>query len=248
MKRKFNLFTAFLLTILGLTLNSCQEIANTTDVPVLMTSIASEITKTSAHCGGIIMNEGTSDITLRGICYSSTNTEPDILNNDKVIDNAGGLAFACGMFNLSPGTTYYVRAFAQNKSGISYGSTTKFTTLADAPNVFTAKIDGTPYTALNYSINQVGNQLVISGINGTESFLIWVPAPPTVGNYLLADTGSYIIQYTPDMTTVYTSDTGYVDITEYVASPMKIKGTFWFKGVNPLDTIEVTNGEFTVYQ
>ncbi len=247
MKLFRNTLAILALVIAGLTLKSCQEIANTTDIPIVITSIASEITKTSAHCGGIIQNEGTSDIILRGICYSSVNTEPTILD-DLVLDSTGGLAFACGIYGLTPGTRYYVRAFAQNKSGINYGSSTTFVTLADAPSIFTASIDGVPYSANTFSINQVADQLVVSGIDGTASFLIWLPTPPVVGTYMLADTGDYIIQYTPDMTTVYNSDTGYVDIIEYIASPLKIKGTFWFKGTNPVDTIEVTNGQFTVYQ
>jgi hypothetical protein len=97
----------------------------------LTTTAATFITQTTAISGGSSTADGGASITNRGICWSSSTTSPTIANS-KTIDGTGIGSFASSLTSLTPGTTYYVRAYATNSAGTAYGSATYFTTLAPA--------------------------------------------------------------------------------------------------------------------
>lgn len=102
-------------------------------VPTVTTSSASEIGETTAHGGGNVTSDGGSTVTERGICWA-TSQNPTIA--DKTADGGSGTgAFSCEMRQLTPNTKYYVRAYAINRMGISYGSTKSFTTLASGSGI-----------------------------------------------------------------------------------------------------------------
>lgn len=96
-------------------------------MPSVTTSFVSSITAGSAECGGEVLSDGGLPITSRGICWH-TFPNPTIDNSCKYDENNSIGAFSCSINNLSENTTYYVRAFAQNSSGISYGEERSFKT------------------------------------------------------------------------------------------------------------------------
>ena len=78
-------------------------------------------------------------ITQWGFCYSDK-TEYPTTSNDKVTVDVSGLDFEATISGLQPGQTYYVRPFATNSMGTTYGSTYFVTTLCLPATV------GTPTT------------------------------------------------------------------------------------------------------
>ena len=68
-----------------------------------------------------------SEITARGF-YWGTNPNPTEADNNVVLENTTG-SIAKVITNLTPNTTYYVKAYAANSSGISYSEVISFTTL-----------------------------------------------------------------------------------------------------------------------
>ena len=88
---------------------------------VVTTSEPTDITTTSATCGG---NVASSDgnyvfVILRGICW---NTSPNPTFNDNYIEAGNGLgSFTVSLTELPPNTTFYVRAFAVTPAGTFYG-------------------------------------------------------------------------------------------------------------------------------
>ena len=68
-----------------------------------------------------------SEITARGF-YWGTNPNPTEADNNVVLENTTG-SIAKGITNLTPNTTYYVKAYATNSSGTSYSEVISFTTL-----------------------------------------------------------------------------------------------------------------------
>lgn len=96
------------------------------DLPSLTTSPVSDITGSTAFCGGTITDEGSSPVTRRGICWSE-NIIPTISDNKKNSDGINS-TFNCKMSNLKSATSYYVRAFATNKDGTGYGNEISFKT------------------------------------------------------------------------------------------------------------------------
>lgn len=89
-------------------------------------------TTTKAQTGGIITDEGNAPVTERGVVYSKDSV-PDISNSQKTIDSSGSGNFVSHLFGLTPGTKYFVRAYATNAKGTSYGNEITFTTLEQIP-------------------------------------------------------------------------------------------------------------------
>jgi hypothetical protein len=96
-------------------------------VPILTTTAISSITKYTASSGATIVNNGSSSITSKGVCWS-TSINPTIANS-KTTDGSGNGAYSSSITSLSVNTTYYVRAYATSASGTGYGDQLSFTTL-----------------------------------------------------------------------------------------------------------------------
>lgn len=96
------------------------------ELPSVNTTAVSSVTMTSAISGGNVTYAGTSAISARGVCWSTT-ANPD-LTDDFTIDGSGTGLFSSILSGLSSSTTYHVRAYATNGSGTSYGNDVQFTT------------------------------------------------------------------------------------------------------------------------
>ena len=95
-------------------------------VPTVNTLPISTYGFSSATLGGAVINSGGKPILSKGLCYS-TLPNPNISDFVTSVDTGMGI-INYSVQSLSPGTTYYVRAFAQNANGIAYGSQEVFKT------------------------------------------------------------------------------------------------------------------------
>ena len=102
------------------------------NLPVLTTTAVSVIVSTYAISGGNISSIGGSNIKSYGVVWS-TNINPTFNSSDKAFELTYGLVFSNLVFSselkgLSSNTKYYIRAFAENSDGISYGNELSFNT------------------------------------------------------------------------------------------------------------------------
>lgn len=97
-------------------------------VPVSTTTATSSITSTGAISGGTISSDGGGTVTARGVVWS-TSTNPTISLTTKTTDGTGTGSFASTITGLTANTQYYVRSYATNSTGTSYGNEITFTTL-----------------------------------------------------------------------------------------------------------------------
>lgn len=95
-------------------------------LPTIITAIASAISSTSATCGGHVIDDGGSPVTVRGVCWSTSHNP--VVSGNHTLDGSGLGAYSTPMSPLSPSTTYYVRAYASNSLGTAYGNEISFTT------------------------------------------------------------------------------------------------------------------------
>ena len=110
--------------------------------PTVTTSVVADITQTSAACGGDVTSGGNASIIERGICWSMRHN-PTV--SDSHLASGSGLgSFICNMVGLAMDTTYYVRAYATNRAGTSYGNEVSFKTLITGalPGVFCINASG----------------------------------------------------------------------------------------------------------
>jgi Protein of unknown function (DUF1566) len=93
----------------------------------LTTTSVSSITQTTAASGGNISTDGGTTITARGVVWS-TAVNPTIALITKTIDGTGTGNFVSNLTGLAANTTYYVRSYATNANGTTYGNEVNFTT------------------------------------------------------------------------------------------------------------------------
>jgi len=97
-------------------------------IPEVETSAITNVLTNSAVCGGNIISDGGKTIIRRGICWSTSGNPQVDLNETVDASNLGIGSYTCTMTGLTPNTTYFVRAFAVNTEGLSYGEKKTFTT------------------------------------------------------------------------------------------------------------------------
>ena len=99
------------------------------NIPAITTKIITEISGNSSKTGGTITSDGGSSITTRGIVWD-TKSNPTVALATKTIDSSGIGEFKSSINGLMTNTKYYVRAYATNLAGTSYGNEETFTTLS----------------------------------------------------------------------------------------------------------------------
>jgi hypothetical protein len=109
---------------------SCKKDEDKPEVPVLVTSDLIDIGQNIATCGGDITSDGGAPVTSRGVCWS-TSANPTITNSN-TSDGTGTGSFESSITGLMPNTTYFVRAYATNSAGTTYGNEQTFTTLPES--------------------------------------------------------------------------------------------------------------------
>ena len=99
--------------------------------PTVTTESVSNIDITTATCGGEVVSSGGVPVTARGVCWS-TSPNPTTSDN-KTINGYGTGTFTSYLSGLTaPNVLYYVRAYATNSGGTSYGNEVSFSTLSFA--------------------------------------------------------------------------------------------------------------------
>lgn len=104
--------------------------------PIVETNDITSITSSSATLGGTIIDDGGNEIIVRGVCWSTSSTPTIDNNNYRELGNGTG-TFSGNITGMTPNTTYYVRAYATNHRGTSYGEQKTFSTLNGLPIVET---------------------------------------------------------------------------------------------------------------
>jgi Collagen triple helix repeat (20 copies). len=121
-----------------------NEISFTTGVlqlATVTTTAASNISYTTATGGGNVVSDNGAPVSSRGICWATT-ASPTTANS-KYTEAAGLGSFTTSITGLIANTTYYVRAFAVNGGGTSYGNQVSFATLAPSvPSLTTKSVSG----------------------------------------------------------------------------------------------------------
>ena len=118
---------AYAVNSAGETLSSSVSFTTQAELPVVETAEVTDITDVSATCGGKVTDDGGAEITAKGIVWS-TSENPKVSLSTKTNAGNGTGEFRSTMKGLTFSTKYYVRAYATNSAGTSYGDVMDFTT------------------------------------------------------------------------------------------------------------------------
>lgn len=133
-----------------LILNSCTK----DNLPILTTIQVLEVTPVSAFGGGTVLDDGGRELLSYGVCWS-TSKNPTI-KDSKTTDGIVKSTFISIITGLLPNTTYYVKAYAENRAGVGYGEQIQFSTPTDYSGL-TDKV--TDYEGNIYPTIGIGNQI-----------------------------------------------------------------------------------------
>lgn len=193
MKAVKNIKLLFTVLILKLTILSCSKSPDPLPVAppapgtgiTVITQTAFQITANAAQSGGTItLISGGAPIIVRGICWG-TSPNPTTANSKTNEGSVPGQFYSL-MTGLSLATTYYVRAYATNSIGTTYGNEVNFTTL---PSIIPPRVATTAITSLTpYTTVCGGSILLDGGAPVTERGVCWSTTPsPTIINTKTSD-------------------------------------------------------------
>ena len=214
----------------GKSTNYSNEVSiKTINVPTLTTTAITDISVNSAKSGGSISSDGSSSITAKGVVWG-TAINPTIALSTKTSDGTGTGAFSSSISGLAANTKYYVRAYATNSAGTSYGNELSFTTAeitsdgyvdltideASKSRIKIANIGGTGFGPT--CTKKVFNQHVVDNDNSEYSVSI-----SFLHAYLDKDFQSLIAgvkqQTITDSTGVHSPSSSYCGLTSAVQFP-----------------------------
>lgn len=98
--------------------------------PTVSTDEAELVTHNGAYVGGNVHSTGNTEVTQRGVVWSSQTDTPTLDNNEGYTnEGTGGGSFRSLMTGLRSETKYYYRAYATNLAGTVYGRQQEILTL-----------------------------------------------------------------------------------------------------------------------
>ncbi len=157
----------------GTAYGSEQSFTTQNGVIMLTTTAITGITATAAISGGNITSDGGFPVTARGVCWS-TSQSPTIAGSH-ISNGSGTGAFTSNINGLSSNTTYYVRAYATNAAGTTYGNQLSFTSNGTGSPV--TDVDGN-----NYATIWIGGQNWMQENLKTTHYRDGAPIQPVTDN------------------------------------------------------------------
>jgi uncharacterized protein (TIGR02145 family) len=211
---------------------------NAASLATLTTTAVSVVTDIGASSGGNITADGGAAITAKGVVWS-TSTLPTVSLSTKTTDGTGTGIFTSTISGLTASTKYYVRSYATNTSGTSYGSELDFTTCT--LNTAAASTNQTLVvnTALtNIMIATMGaTGISNAGVSGSNSLPAWVSA--TWANNMITISGTPTATGTFNYSIPLTGGCGSVNATGTItvtAAPSFTCGTSTIADYNNINT------------
>lgn len=173
-------------------------------LPVVTIDEITDITGTSAKCGGTVTSDGGVNVTDRGICWSTTQN-PTVNHSHLSIGNGTG-HFTAEMDALENGTTYYVRAYATNSEGTNYSSVERTFTTLSAPTVITIS----PVSSVTQTTAIASGNVTADGGETPVRGICWSQAPNPTTNNNPVYSGSGLGEYTAQITGLLPNTTYHV--------------------------------------
>lgn len=141
-----------------------KHFTTTLGLPTVVTHEIQQITTVSADCEGEITGDGGLAVTARGLCWGRE-PNPSLTASEHFSEEGTGTgSFNTHITGLEPNTKYYVRAYATNGKGTSYGNEQVFTTKVETISVKTLEVVeiDTESCLVKCEVTNTGNNQIIN--------------------------------------------------------------------------------------
>ncbi len=176
-------------------------------LPQVNTNEITNVNTTSVTASGEVLSQGSTTVTEKGVIWS-TGTEITISLSTKTNEGGGVGAFTSTLTELTPGTVYYLKAYAKSEAGVAYGETVSFTTEDTlVPTLITNEVtDITAFSAVS------GGAMVQSESPVLAKGIVWSDTPsPTVTTHTgITESGTGTGDFSEMMTGLLYETTYYV--------------------------------------
>ena len=173
--------------------------------PYITTTTITSIATTTATGGGNSISDGSdggAPVTARGVCWATTSNPTTA--NSKTSNGTGTVDFSSSITGLTQSTLYYIRAYATNSVGTTYGNQLTFTTLG------TPILTTTPITNINLTTATGGGNVTVSGSAVTARGICWATTNnPTTANSKTSN-GTGLGSYSSSLTSLTQGTLYYV--------------------------------------
>ena len=223
------------------------------DKPTLTTVAIGNIGGVTAESGGVITSDGGLAVSASGVVWS-TNPYPTT-SYYKTTDGTPVGPYVSAITGLTPNTMYYVRAYATNEAGTSYGNQLTFTTTSSpvVPTITTTAISGiTESSALSG-----GNVMSTGGATILSRGVVWgTTTGPTISNSKTVDgvgTGTFVSTLTGlTANTVYyvrayatnSVGTAYGDEVHFTTLPAAVLPSITTTNISNITSSTATSGGY----
>jgi hypothetical protein len=150
---------AYAINSQGTSYGAVAEFDTTTTTPSITTSGYASVTSVGAIVSANVTSDGGSAVTERGVCWN-TSTTPTTANS-KSTSGTGTGSYTVTIATMSVNTLYYIRPYAINANGTTYGTEVSFTTL-----------DLVKYWAQSFSAGATGTLTKVSLVTRLASGVI----------------------------------------------------------------------------
>lgn len=226
--------------ILSLFILTTSCLKDNPTLPTVITSPVTEVKWDDATAGGEVASDGGSPVIARGVCVTTSSTDPPTLDNQHTTDGSGLGSYTSNFYLEWPHSTpsvklqHYFRAYATNINGTAYGEVLSFYPISRPPSADAIRLGIiTPKATsadINYSIEPIPNY------SRDEIGICYstIPNPTSEGSHVLTVS-----------TTLVTIDNLIPNTTYYVRGYVKNESGISYSTEKYFTTLELIEGTVT---
>jgi len=202
-----------------------DSVVNIISLPAITTNPLTNVSGTSFTANATIVSNGGAPIIQKGFCYK-TYHNPDTTNTS-IADTMQSTTFSNNITGLIAGNTYYVRAYAINSKGISYGNEVYVTfglNVNYLPKLIVA-VSGANTTNFNFTYDSLGR---LTQYNTTSFYYSGNSSWPTNSS-----TTTYEYDSSGNLSSSYDNGNPYSNIYAFTVEPgfigkyFNLQGAVW---------------------